>query len=695
MATIIPPRERFSRNSCTNLAEAETKEWLLTNGLGAYALGNIAGTLTRRYHGLLIAPVNTPLGRQLIFAKADTSLLLGQEEIPLYSSRWENDIIQPAGYLWIDSFELDGRMPVWRFVVNHLHIEMRIWMEPGQHTTYIAYRLEPGQSLDEMPIKLKVELLTNARSHHQLNTSKTLTPQLQIAEKKLILSYPDWFNCYFSVQGGTLYQDVYWKEHFLLSQEKKQGLADSENHLCVGNAILDLLPGQWAGVICSLAPNAATDLRAALNRFRSRDIETLKRAKTTMPEMAQAPAWIDRLLLATDHFIFARPSVKVKDGESVIAGYPWFGDFGRDTMIALPGLTLATGRYDSAKHILFNYGQYLDQGMLPNVFPGDGTTPQYNSVDAALWYIEAWRAYIKTTQDIKALHKIYPQLQHIIIWYLKGTRFGIVIDPEDGLLHAGVEGVQLTWMDAKVGEEVITPRIGKAVEINALWFNAVNTMTRFAYQLGLNPNPYAELVKKSLLGFQRFIKPLQGGLYDVIDGPNGNDSSIRPNQIFAVSLPYSPLDKNAQTQTVNICAQELLTPFGLRSLSPYDSHYQPHWKGNMAQRDRAYHQGSTWVWLLGHFALAQYRVTGDVELALRHLDAISPLLKEGGVGVIGELFDGAPAYLAGGTPAQAWSVACLLEAWWKLERTKRKQNLKPPELKPIHWNTVRALSSAE
>lgn len=675
MAAIIPSRERISQGICSDFVESEQREWLVTNNLGSYAMGTLAGTLTRRYHGLLNANINGPLGRHMVLSKAETTLMLGEQEIPLFTNRWkainsQDTIVEPQGYQHITGFELDGRMPVWHYEMDQVRLEMRIWMEPHANITYIAYRLDPDSAY-EGTVKLKSELLINSRDHHQNCFSKSFTTILNTEGNTLNVKVPELYNLKLTAVGGEIYKDGTWRENFYLKEEEDRGLPTLDNHLCAGNAILELVPGQWVGVVASLEEDYSTDIRAALNRFRSRDIEILKRARRHVPETAEAPEWIDRLMVATDSFIFSRQLGEVRGGESVIAGYPWFGDWGRDTMISFSGLTLATGRFDSARRILNTAAKFVDKGMLPNVFPGDGSTPQYNSVDAALWYIEAWRAYMKVTQDIRSLKNVFPILQKIILWYIKGTRYGIVLDPNDGLLYAGTSGMQLTWMDAKVGDEVVTPRIGKAVEVNALWFNAVNSMTRFCYQLGYNPETYGNLVKKSLHGFQRFIKPNGGGLYDVIDGPAGNDESVRPNQILAVSLPYSALDKDAQAQVVHICARELLTAYGLRTLSPYDARYQARYKGNVMQRDAAYHQGSVWAWLLGHYALAEYRVHGDPLAAQSRLDAIKDHLNTCGMGMVSELFDGTEPHIPRGAPAQAWSVAAILEAWWKLERAKR------------------------
>ena len=300
-----------------------------------------------------------------------------------------------------------------------------------------------------------------------------------------------------------------------------------------------------------------------MRRFQFHDGNLLTRTRVQVSELAEAPAWVQQLVLAADSFVFTRRGANALDtsGESVIAGYPWFGDWGRDTMIALPGLTLATGRFDTARQILETYAGFVDQGMLPNVFPGSGETAEYNSVDAALWYIEAWRAYVETSSDEAALARVFPVLESIVEHYAQGTRYGIVMDPTDGLLQAGEAGVQITWMDAKLGDWVVTPRIGKPVEINALWYNTLICMDIFAKRLGRSPTVYSDLASKAKDGFQRYLKADGTGLFDVLDGPNGDDASVRPNQLLAVSLPHSPLSEIDQKAVLRHCGRELLTSY--------------------------------------------------------------------------------------------------------------------------------------
>ncbi len=668
---------RFGRETCGELAQAERREWWLSNGLGGYAAGTVAGTLTRRYHGLLIAPLEAPLGRSLVFAKADAWLETEGQSWPLFSNRWPGDVIDPSGHNHIEAFWLDGRMPVWRFAFGDLKLELRLWMEPGANTVYLAYRPD-FPKLHQRNLLIKVRLLVNARDHHGNSEPWRFNPVIEPqGSDTLIVSNPlgsgsQPYKLTFQARGGTVKPDHTWFENFDLPVEAEWGLPHHDHHLCVGEYTLPLRNGDWSGLTASLVENASPYVEEAMRRYFAHDEGTLTRTQITVPELRDSPDWIQQLVLAADSFLFARPISGNPNGESVVAGYPWFGDWGRDTMIALPGLTLATGRYESARNILQTFARFIDQGMLPNVFPGNGETPEYNTVDAALWYIDAWRAYVEATDDWAELRKIFPVLEEIIRWYSKGTRYGIALDGQDGLLKSGEPGIQLTWMDAKVGDWVVTPRTGKAVEINALWYNALEVMTQFAHKLQVPTEPYEYQAATTRTSFQRFINPAHGGLFDVLDGPDGDSAALRPNQVFAVSLPFSPLPQSTQQAIVDLCGKTLLTSYGLRSLASGQLGYTSHYGGGVSERDGSYHQGTVWAWLLGHYALAEYRVSHDIDKALSRLELIRDHLFDAGLGTVSEIFDAEPPHKPRGAPAQAWSVACVLETWWRLVRERRK-----------------------
>lgn len=672
----LPHVVRLGRDVCGTLELAEQHEWWLANGKGGYAGGTVAGTLTRRYHGLLIAPLQSGLQRHLLFAKADAELLEGDRVTLLHTNRWGSGAIEPQGHLSIESFSLDGRMPVWHYRLDDLLLEARIWMEHGRHSTSLAWRLLENPAAREL--RLRVRLMTNFRDHHGITGYENKSPSTLTSDHVLDVNYPGCPTLHFHSRCGEVQPADFWVEDFDLPVERDRGLPSHDRHLCVGYMTFPIHGGHWVGMTASIeADEPACCMEDAMQRFQARDLAMLTRAKIISPAFSSAPAWIDQLILAAGSFVIRYWQDDKHGRDAIVAGYPWFGEWGRDSMIALPGLLLATGHYQQARSLLLGYLPLVDRGMLPNYFPGDGDTAQYNTVDAALWYIEAWCAYLVGIKDFHSVAEAWPVLQQIITHYRDGTRHGIGMDSADGLLHAGEPGVQLTWMDAKVGDSVITPRIGKPVEINALWYNALKTMAQFAHALKDEPRAkeYSAMAEATRIGFQRYIRPDHGGLFDVLDGPEGNDDDIRPNQIFAVSLPFTPLDPEVRQDVVAICARYLLTPCGLRSLDPASPDYRARYQGDVWARDSAYHQGTVWAWLLGHYALAEYRISADAELALSRLEGIREHLNKAGLGTVSEIFDADAPHTPRGCPAQAWSVACILEAWWKLRRAQSQNNM--------------------
>lgn len=657
---------RFGRDICGDLAQAEQREWWLTDGLGGYAGGTVAGTLTRRYHGLLIAPLYGAMDRHLLLTKADASLNVAGREWPLFTNRWYGNVVEPAGYRLLEEFHLEGRMPVWRFACAEWIVEMRIWMVPGEHTTYVAYRCSGGR---EQSATLRVKLLVNHRDHHGTMPVRGSTAVLKQTDDKLEIEWPEGCRLFLQSTPAKVEPRQDWHKGFQLIREEERGLTSIDNNLSLGQLIYTMKPGEWVGFAVSLNDQLTFDLQGSMRAFLERD-ESLCKSHQSGP-FSTAPEWVQQMRLAADSFLVQRSLPSGELGASIIAGYPWFGDWGRDTMISLAGLTLVTGRLESARSILMSYAKLVDQGQLPNRFTDRGETPEYNSVDAALWFFDAWYAYLQASDDLESLKQGFPVLQTILDWYINGTRFGISMDPRDHLLRAGEEGVQLTWMDAKVGEWVVTPRIGKPVEINALWYNALCIMAGFAERLGKSAQPYNQLAEAVKLSFQNFHKGHGLGLFDVVDAPEGDDPTIRPNQILAVSLQYSPLDSSLCKEVVNVCATELLTSHGLRSLSPRHKAYAHHYQGGVADRDGAYHQGTVWAWLLGHYAWAEYLVTGDAVSAQQRLAPLGNHLRDAGLGYISEIFDADPPHRPRGAPLQAWSVASTLMFWERLQRKIR------------------------
>lgn len=653
---------KFGREICGFLDIAEQREWLVTNGVGGYASGTVSSNLTRRYHGLLLAALHPPLGRTQLVAKLDDTAGYDGSNYPLATNRWASGAVEPKGYLNIESFSLEGTTPVWRFALGDALLEKRIWMQQGENTTYVQYSLMRGSR----SVRLQVKAFVNYRDFHSTTHAGDWRMRVESVESGIRIIAFDGATPFYLLSGGAKIEPKHeWYRNFYLSMEKYRGLDDREDHLLAATSSLEFAVGQ--SVTFVLTTNGQAELDGTRRRAQQPEYEKKLLEKWSggnVKAASAAPSWIRQLVLAADQFIVTRSLPEEPDGRSIIAGYHWFGDWGRDTMIALPGLTLTTGRLEIARKILLAFARYQDGGMLPNNFPDASGQPEYNSVDAALWFFEAVRQYFDASRDAETLSKLYPVLDRIISAHLKGTRYQIHVDQADGLVYAGEKGLQLTWMDAKVGDWVVTPRIGKPVEINALWYSALTTMAKFAALLGKSSEQFQKMTAMVRRSFAKFWNSASGYCYDVIDAPDiGNDASLRPNQIFAVSLPESLLSPERQKAVVDVCARRLLTSFGLRSLATGEAGYQGHYGGGSRERDGAYHQGTVWGWLLGPFVLAHLRVYGDPELARSFLEPMAQQIASYGLGTLGEIFDGDAPFTPRGCIAQAWTVGEVLRAW--------------------------------
>ncbi len=658
----LPSVISFGREVCGDLAAAEQREWLVTNGLGGYASGTVAGLLTRRYHGLLVAALPPLHGRRLLLTRLDETATYDGQAYALFSNRWSGGEVEPAGYRTLERFHLEGTTPVWSYAFQEALLEKRIWMEPGANTTYVRYDLRRGTA----PLALSVKAMVNHRDHHGNTRAGHWQPEIEAVPGGLRVGAD---LCLLGA-GATVTAASEWYRGYWLAQEAYRGLAAVDDNLYAGQFEVVLSPGgSWTLVATAEEADLELAGRSAYTRRQAHEAQLLGQSG-----LESAPARVWQLILTADQFVVRRAVGDDPGGRSIIAGYPWFADWGRDTMIALPGLTLATGWPELAATILRTYAAYVDQGMLPNRFPERGEAldhSEYNTVDATLWYFEAIRAYYAATLRyaqgrrgaLDLVRDVYPVLQEIVRWHLQGTRYGIHVDPDDGLLYSGEEGVQLTWMDAKVGDWVVTPRSGKAVEINALWYNALRVMADFARLVDEPAGQYKVLADKVQASFRRFWNDALGYCYDVVDGPDGDDARLRPNQLLAVSLHHSPLGQAQQRAVVDVCARHLLTSHGLRSLAPGDPAYVGHYGGDQRQRDGAYHQGTVWAWLIGPFVNAHLRVYGDRALARSYLAPLLDHLSGGCMGSISEIFDGDPPFAPRGAIAQAWSVAEVLRAW--------------------------------
>jgi predicted glycogen debranching enzyme len=652
------PRIDLDRATCGHFGAAVEREWLQTNGLGGYASGTVAGAATRRYHGLLVVALEPPLGRTVLVAGLDVQVDYQGRSHALGTHEYAGGTVHPDGWRYHESFMLNGGIPQWTFAIGDARLTQSVWMGQGANTTYVRFHLEGASA----PLRLRLSPLCTYRDYHAHSRGGWQPGTTLVPDGIRVEAFPGARPYRLLCTDATceLRGDWFWNFHHRLEAER--GLDSTEDLFRPGEFLIDLDVGGTATFVCTAEPGAVDAPSAAL-------LADQRRRAALLKPVVREPGWVRQLAFAADQFIVARGS-GAGEGTTVIAGYPWFGDWGRDTMIALPGLTLPTGRPEVAARILRTFAPHLREGMLPNRFPDGGAAPEYNTVDATLWYFHAVEAYFQATGDTDLVRELWPRLIEIVDWHLRGTRHGIGVDPADGLLRAGEPGVQLTWMDAKVGDWVVTPRIGKPVEINALWHHALTVMTRLGELLedAALARRYAGLAARVRDSFrQRFWYADGGYLYDVVDGPNGNDTALRPNQIFAVSLPSELLEPQQAAAVVATCQRELLTPMGLRSLAVGQSGYTGIYAGGPVERDGAYHQGTVWSWLLGPFALAHFRVHGRPEEAQAMLAGIGSHLAEACVGSISEIFDGDAPHRPRGCCAQAWSVAEVLRAWFALK----------------------------
>lgn len=658
----------FGRDITSSLETSEQREFLVTNGIGGYCSGTVAGSLTRGYHGLLVAALKPPIDRRLMLAKLEETVTYREDTFALTSNRWQNTI-GPDGYKNIQSFTLEGSVPSWIYACADALIEKKVWMKYGENTTYISYEiLEANEE-----VNLQISAIVDNRIFH--NTGQVEWP-VNVSSipsgVKVTSNNTSDLPLYLTLENSSceIYNELY--QNFHLEEELKRGLNDTDSHVHPVTFQVKLSKGECVTFVASTEENTKVEGHELSDR-NQRDKEILSRWLTQQQlDENQIEDWKKQLVLASDQFVVKRESEEDKKGRSVIAGYHWFEDWGRDTMISITGLTLETGRWDDAAYILKTFALYLNEGMLPNRFPDVSDQPEYNTIDATLWYFQAIQNYFEKTKDVALIKELYPKLQEVIDWHIKGTRYAIKMDPNDHLLSGGQDGVQLTWMDAKVGDHVVTPRIGKPVEVNALWYNAICAMHRFAQLLKDTASDYKTLAERIKKGFQRFWNEEKQYLFDVLDGPNGHEILLRPNQLFAVSLPDSPLTQEQQNRVVDVSSEYLLTSFGLRSLAPFEQEYIGFYGGDQFHRDSAYHQGTVWGWLLGPFIKAHLKVYQDKERANSFLIPMADHLNISGLGTISEIFDGDAPFTPKGCIAQAWSVAQLIEAIHEVETLKTK-----------------------
>jgi predicted glycogen debranching enzyme len=646
----------FGADICGDFDRAASKEWLETDGLGGYASSTIVGANTRRYHGLFVPAQRPPSGRTVLLSKLEETVTRYDLGHDLSCNQYPG-AIHPQGYRYLSAFRLEP-FPTFTYEIGSrgatLRLEKQVILCRGLQASLTRYRVlsSPG------PVGLTVRPLLACRDYHSLmRANASLDTRATVSEAQDQIAMTLYAGCptlYLHCPGAHFEPSSAWYHSFIYREEQARGLDCEEDLYSPGVFTRTLADGDTCYLVAAMEPPSAYDLPQLVEAEHDRRAQVRR-------GWEHAPEDVGTLIAATDRFLVSREPARAETPDSVIAGYHWFEEWGRDTMLSLPGLTLMTRRFDSAKTVLRTYAGLTSEGMLPNRIPDVGATPDYNTVDATLWMFWAAHKYLDYSGDRAFVaDELLPALLDIIGWHVRGTRYGIRADG-DGLLRAGEPGVQLTWMDAKIGDWVVTPRQGKAVEINALWHHAL----RFVEELGAeHAGPSAEAVAAEFA--RRFWNPQVGYLNDVVDGDVREDSSLRPNQIIAVSLPYPLLELDQARQVVAAVQRDLLTPYGLRSLSPYDPQYRPRYEGGPVQRDSAYHQGTVWPWLLGPFITAFLRVSEDKVAAQETARGwVAPLfghLREAGLGQISEIFDADPPHRPCGCIAQAWSVAEVLRA---------------------------------
>lgn len=621
------------------LAGGTRREWLVTNGLGGFASSTVLGIHTRRYHGLLIAALPPPAGRHLLVSRVDETLGRDAETFQLGASFYPGTV-HPDGYRYLVRFEL-APLPRWTYGLGPDRLEKELFMVPGQNTVVLAYRWCGPQR-----VSLELAPLVNYRGYHQL-TSERDWPFWQQASGSSVELEP--FDgapvIHLHVSQGSYHPGGHWYRSMLYPVEDERGLDHREDHYQPGRFQLFLEAGRTAYFWASDRARVSWDPSFHHARARAGG--------------AAGDAGPRRLQQQAASFVVDGPR-----GKSLIAGYHWFTDWGRDAFIALPGICLVTGDMESAAGIMATFAQARHRGLVPNRFPDQGTLPEYNTIDAGLWLFYAVYKYLQYGGEWGFVRRqLYPALVDIVDWYRRGTAYGIHVGP-DGLVDHDGEGLQLTWMDAKHGQEAFTPRTGKPVEVNALWYHALRTLEFLSRDAKDGQEAcyreMARLVRQSF--WEQFWDDERGYLRDVVG--KGDDGRLRPNQLLAVSLPYPVLEGPAAARVVDVCRRHLLVPYGLRTLAPSHPEYHPSYRGPPRERDRAYHQGTVWPWLMGHFLTALCRVDpGNAgERAAALLEPLWDHTGDAGLTYISELFDGDAPHRPGGCIAQAWSVGELLRA---------------------------------
>jgi predicted glycogen debranching enzyme len=675
----------LGREICIDLDQALDKEWVVGNGIGGFASGTVSGINTRRYHALLVAALEPPVERTVLLNNIDEEVQIEDRTYFLGANEYPEGKIHPGGFVHMEEFRLENNIPTTAFRLGDSLLLKSVWMEHGHNTTYVRYSCVEGDG--DTPLCLMLNPMCNYRDYHNMTRGRfewdfevePLQGGCRVVAREG--ARPFWLTTH---EPGEFTHTGVWYWNFVYRREVERGYTERDDLYLPGVIRADLRPGQSLTLVASTEPPEETAplVRDALERERSRQQRLVRaadiRSKGADGEAADPAAPLDaftaQLVRAADSFMVMRDLHRdgaTQQVPTVLAGYPWFADWGRDTMISLPGVCLPTGRVREANRILRSFAHFAREGLVPNNFPDEAGAPEYNTADATLWMFAAVERLAEGTGSMVTARGMYPMLSDIIAWHVRGTKYGIGMDPEDGLLRGGEDGVQLTWMDARVDGWVVTPRRGKPVEVNALWYNALRVMEKLKLTLGrtvqqgrMEQPDFGALAERARSSFRaRFWRSDVGYLYDVVDGPEGDDGSLRPNQIFALSLNKELLTTEQARGVLKVVREKLLTPYGLRTLSPDDPRFIPRYEGDLRQRDAAYHMGTVWAWLLGPYFEAVAVVDGR-QAAQAELRGILPYLRrhlrDAGLGSISEIFDAVEPYYPRGCVSQAWSVAEVL-----------------------------------
>ncbi len=646
---------QFDRQALQSLGDFTSREWIETNGLGGWASSTIAGMNTRRYHGLLVAATTPPVGRSVLISKLEETIVTDNGRIELGCNQYPN-LIHPEGYKFITSFEREF-FPTWTYEIGQITLRKSVIALHHRNVTLVSYEMIKGPG----EIKLEVAPFIAARDYHQLtHANSAIRPNAEFADDLFhVVPYEGVPEIFVFSEHAKFQSHPTWYYHFQYAIEQERGLDFEEDLYCYGNLSVALSSGKRAIFVLSTEdPRSNNDLQKPAKLID----EELNRRRRLLQQTLAPDAFSKELTLAADQFIVRRG----RESTTIIAGYPWFTDWGRDTMIALPGLCLVTNRHSEARDILRTFAAHVSEGMVPNRFPDSGHAAEYNTVDASLWmFIAAYKYFLYSKDSTFIRQEMLEPLQEIVRWHEQGTRYNIYLD-EDGLVCAGTPGLQLTWMDAKVGDWVVTPRNGQPVEVNALWYNALAILAEFHRLAGHDGDEqeFARKARRIRESFnQLFWNDAGGYLFDYVNG-DYVDAAIRPNQLLAISLPHSLLSDQRARNVLRIVEEKLLTPVGLRSLDPAHSQYKGVYSGDQRSRDGAYHQGTVWTWLLGPYITAAVRYDPDGrKKAIAICNRLQSHLREAGIGTISEIFDGDSPHQPRGCFAQAWSVAEVLRAY--------------------------------